>query len=102
MRNRLLGVIGVAVIVIAVGGILKMMRMPVMGQTPTAKGTGGAVASAGPAPRTAWGEPDLQGIWTDPYQTPLQRPARFRDKEYLTDEERAALDKQRTEIMRKD
>ena len=25
--------------------------------------------------KTAWGEPDLQGIWTDETDTPLQRPA---------------------------
>ena len=24
---------------------------------------------------TAWGDPNLQGIWTDVYETPLQRPA---------------------------
>ena len=27
-------------------------------------------------PKTAWGEPDLQGIWTDETNTPLQRPAK--------------------------
>jgi hypothetical protein len=34
---------------------------------------------------TAWNEPDLQGIWTDEYQTPLQRPARFAGREFLSD-----------------
>ena len=66
MRKRLLGGISVAAIVIAVAGILRMTRVPVEGQKPAATGTGGAVASPGPAPRTAWGEPNLQGIWTDP------------------------------------
>ena len=37
----------------------------------------GAAAKAGPAPKTPWGEPDLQGIWTNVYETPLQRPARY-------------------------
>ena len=27
------------------------------------------------APRTAWGEPDLMGIWDFRTMTPLQRPA---------------------------
>ncbi len=45
--------------------------------------------------RTPWGEPDLQGIWTDPYQTPLERPARFADREFLTEAERAELDERR-------
>jgi hypothetical protein len=43
--------------------------------------------------KTSWNEPDLQGIWTDEYQTPLQRPARFAEREFLTAEERAELDK---------
>ena len=76
MRNRLLGGIGVAAIVIAAAVLLKLTDVAVEGQEPTATGTGGAVANRGPAPlgqKTAWGEPDLQGIWTDPYQTPLQR-----------------------------
>ncbi len=90
MRNRRIGVIGVVAMVIAVTGLLKMTRVPV------------EVASSGPAPRTAWGEPDLQGIWTDPYQTPLQRPVQFARKELFTDEERAELDKQRAGILRRD
>jgi len=48
--------------------------------------------------RTAWGEPDLQGIWTHEFQTPLQRPAKYAGKEFFTDEERAALDAQRAAI----
>jgi hypothetical protein len=48
--------------------------------------------------KTAWGEPDLQGIWTDEFQTPLQRPAKFAGKEFFTDQERAALDAERAGI----
>src|SRR5688500_4098222 len=51
---------------------------------------------------TPWGDPDLQGIWTDTYDTPLQRPARFAAREFLTEEEVAALDKQRSAILRRD
>ena len=48
---------------------------------------------------TPWGDPDLQGIWTDTYDTPLQRPARFAGREFLTEEEIAALDKERSAIL---
>jgi hypothetical protein len=89
MRNRIIGVIGVVAVVIVVAGLLRMTGMSV-DQT------------AGPAPKTPWGEPDLQGIWTDPYQTPLQRPAKFANKEFFTDEERAELDAQRAGIPRRD
>ena len=51
---------------------------------------------------TPWGAPDLQGIWTDTYDTPLQRPARFAGREFLTEEEVAALDKERSAILRRD
>ncbi len=50
---------------------------------------------ARPTPTTSWGEPDLQGIWTDPYQTPLERPVRFASRELLTEAERADLDQRR-------
>ena len=46
-------------------------------------------------PRTPWGDPDLQGIWTNENTgTPLQRPARFGDREFLTDEEVAELEQE--------
>ena len=60
------------------------------------------VAKTDPALTTPWGQPDLQGIWTDEFQTPLQRPAQYADKEFFTDEEIAALDKKRAAILRQD
>ena len=38
-------------------------------------------------PRTAAGDPDLQGIWANDSATPLERPAGFEDRPVLTDEE---------------
>ena len=40
-------------------------------------------------PRTPWGDPDLQGLWTNTTTTPLERPADLAGKALLTDEERA-------------
>lgn len=45
------------------------------------------------APKTAWGDPDLQGFWTNTTTTPLQRPAELKDKEFLTDAELAERDR---------
>ena len=45
--------------------------------------------SSAEAPRTAWGQPDLQGIWDFRTITPLQRPEELADKEFLTTEEAA-------------
>jgi hypothetical protein len=46
-----------------------------------------ATAAAGGAVKTAWGDPDLQGLWAQKYQTPLQRAARDAGKPTLTPEE---------------
>jgi hypothetical protein len=46
-------------------------------------------------PRTPDGQPDLQGIWTNATLTPLQRPAELGDKQFFTEEEAAAYEKQR-------
>ena len=47
-------------------------------------------AAASDPPRTAWGDPDLQGIWNNNTSTPLERPDEFADKAILTGEELAA------------
>jgi hypothetical protein len=47
-----------------------------------------------PAAKTAWGDPDLQGIWTSSGVTPMERPAAFAGREALTDEEVARLNKE--------
>jgi hypothetical protein len=39
------------------------------------------------SPRTPWGDPDFQGVWNIASGTPLERPAAYAGKEYLTDEE---------------
>jgi hypothetical protein len=58
-----------------------------------------AIATAAPtaapakAPRTAWGKPDLRGLWDFRTITPLERPANLAGKEFLTEEEAAKLEK---------
>jgi hypothetical protein len=52
-----------------------------------------------PAPKTAWGEPDLQGIWTDEFDTPLQRPAKYATQEFFTEAQRAELDQSRAAVL---
>ncbi len=48
-----------------------------------------AMAQDQEAPRTAWGAPDLQGVWDFRTITPLQRPEDLGDKAFLTEEEAA-------------
>jgi len=44
-------------------------------------------------PRTPDGHPDLQGIWDYRSATPLQRPARFGDRQFMTPEEVAEYER---------
>src|SRR5215469_7438536 len=48
-------------------------------------------------PKTAWGDPDLQGIWTSTAMigTPVQRPANLGDRTTITDEEFAQREARR-------
>ena len=57
-----------------------------------------AVAAAQSAetavPRTAWGAPDLAGVWDFRSITPLERPDDLADKAFLTEEEAANLEQE--------
>ena len=44
--------------------------------------------------RTSWGDPDLQGVWTNATATPLERPKELEGRPVLTDRERLDLDRQ--------
>ena len=59
MRRPILLVIGAFAVILAV---IVLLRFAVADQTSTP--TAGL--------KTPWGEPNLQGIWTDEHQTPLQ------------------------------
>jgi hypothetical protein len=83
MRQRLLQVAGVAATV----AIVSLAMTIVAGQAPA--GPKGSTA------KTPWGEPDLQGIWGLELQVPMERPAKYKDKEFFTDAEIADLDKER-------
>ena len=71
-----------AAVVIAVLAALALAAVESGAQEPAAGWT---------APRTADGQPDLQGIWSNNTATPLERPTAFAGKESLTNEELADL-----------
>ncbi len=53
-----------------------------------------APLAAQDAPRTAWGAPDLQGVWDFRTITPLERPEALGDQAFLTEEEAANLEQE--------
>ena len=90
MRRRIFESLGVAAVLAA---LVFFLQLSAGGQE---KSEGGTPAPAGPAPKTALGHPDLQGIWLDEFQTPLERPAQYANREFLTEEERQQQDDERS------
>jgi hypothetical protein len=88
MRARFLALL--TAVALAAGGSSTILG-PLEGQT-RAGAAGPQAAAPRAAPRTAWGDPDLQGIWSYATITPLERPERYAGREFLTPEEIAALD----------
>ena len=66
-----------------------------------------AVARPGPVsgqgvPRTSWGHPDLQGIWSTATITPFERPAELAGKEFFTPTEAADFERRTLERTNRD
>jgi len=89
MRHRFLASVGILAALIVVGSLA---LVPVGAQSPTTSAKTTAAAKKWTPLRTAWGEPDLQGIWSYATLTPLERPGGPGGKEVLSEEEVAALD----------
>jgi hypothetical protein len=96
--RKLHWVIG-AVALLALLMSLKPAQVAVAGQsaTPSRK-----APNATAILKTPWGEPDLQGIWTDESDTSLQRPAKYANQEFFTEEQRQELDKERAALLGRD
>ena len=91
MTERLSGSM-IMVAIASAAAIISVPISPTSAQAPLGSATT-------PALKTPWGEPDLQGIWTDEFDTPLQRPAKYAEQEFFTQAQRAELDKERTEML---
>ena len=53
-----------------------------------------AQSAATVSSQTAWGDPDLQGVWNNATLTPFQRPEELGNQEFLSEEEAASLEQQ--------
>jgi len=91
MRDRFSGSIVTTAIAAAIVSVVSSVSF-----TQTAAQAPAASSSTLKAP---WGEPDLQGIWTDEFDTPLQRSPRYASQEFFTEQQRADLDKERGAIL---
>jgi hypothetical protein len=93
MGNRFSGLIVSAAIAAAASAAVLVSATQTSAQAP-------AVSDVkAPPMKTAWGEPDLQGIWTNEFDTPLQRSAKYGNQEFFTEAQRAELDQVRSGIL---
>jgi len=91
MRDWFSGAITtVAIATAASGAVIAVSVTPASAQAPAQALT------------TPWGDPDLQGIWTDEADTPLQRSPKFASQEFFTEAQRAELDKTRSAFLGRD
>jgi hypothetical protein len=83
MRGQFLrSAMTVAIAAVAVSGVVSVSVIQTSAQAPVTM-------------KTPWGEPDLQGIWTDETDTPLQRSPKFANQEFFTEAQREELDRER-------
>jgi hypothetical protein len=82
-----------ATTVVAVSAVVSTPNLRASAQAPANS------AALAPALKTPWGEPDLQGIWTDETDTPLQRPPKYANQEFFTEAQRVEIDTARSEIL---
>jgi hypothetical protein len=93
MGNRFSGLIVTAAIAAAASAAILVSVTRTSAQAPAVSGV------KTPPLKTAWGEPDLQGIWTNEFDTPLQRSAKYANQEFFTEAQRAELDQARQGIL---
>jgi hypothetical protein len=98
MDNRFSGLIVTAAIVATASAAISVSITRASAQPPAVSGD----AMKAPSLKTPWGEPDLQGIWTDEFDTPFQRPAKFANQQFFTEAQREEMDKARSLLLSND
>ena len=87
MRHRLFTSTASAVIIAAL-----LLPGAAAGQPPPPPEASAAGEEAWTHPRTKWGHPDLQGLWTNETITPFERPENMADKKFLSAEEASEIE----------
>src|SRR6185436_16755436 len=93
MHARLIGTIACALLVAT--------ALPGCQARPAAS-TESASGKKGAPPRTAYGKPDLGGLWTYATITPLERPGELGEKAFFTEQEAAAFEKETAQVQDRD
>jgi hypothetical protein len=84
---------------LCIGGCIVLLLIQSTGETVTAGNPAvpGLPEKSWTLPRTPDGQPDLQGVWDTRSATPLERPAEYAGREFLTEEEAATFEQRAAE-----
>ena len=96
MTERYIAASGAVTASLIVIAVLFPSPAPAFGQVPS------SAAETWNLPRTPDGQPDLQGNWNSSTVTPLERPAELAQKQFFTELEAAAYEKQYLEETNRD
>lgn len=99
MRLRYLGSVNALVVAIT---IVPLVAVAVAGQTRATTSEQPIAAKKWTSLRTADGQPDLRGVWSNNNATPLERPKQWAGKQSLSDEEVAQLARIAAQIQEND
>jgi hypothetical protein len=91
-----------AIAAVAAGTAISMSITEGSAQAPASQAPASSIATPASTLKTPWGEPDLQGIWTDETDTPFQRSPKYANQEFFTDAQRAEFDIQRSALRGRD
>ena len=99
MRIRLQKSMGASAAIVSAFSFLAGIALPAGTALAQASATS---ETASASLKTPWGDPDLQGIWTDETDTPFQRSPKFANQEFFTDAQRAEFDRIRSDLHGRD
>jgi hypothetical protein len=104
MRHQLLASINTIAIAVGIGSMHVVALAAQSGTSPSSPASAQKSSAKWTPPRTAWGDPDLQGTYTSDNSigVAFERPAQFAGRTTLNDEEYAARERANAEQIAKD